>query len=134
MARAAITSTENVMQATRSCAQTSPIIVAAAKARGLVLPVPSDVAETPGEGVVGSVDGHDVIVGGDDFVAQCLGRVAVVHPALEAGSVIVAVAVDGDKGRASGFVILVELLAKQEAATMGTGMTGCGNGVSIDAG
>ena len=71
-------------------------IVAAAKARGLVLPVPSDVAETPGEGVVGSVDGHDVIVGGDDFVAQCLGRVAVVHPALEAGSVIVAVAVDGD--------------------------------------
>lgn len=71
-------------------------IVVAAKARGLVLPVPSDVAESPGEGVVGSVDGHDVIVGGDDFVARRLGRVAVVHPALAAGSVIVAVAVDGD--------------------------------------
>ncbi len=36
--------------------------------------MPSEVAEVPGEGVVGSVDGHKVIVGGDDFVAKRVGR------------------------------------------------------------
>jgi heavy metal translocating P-type ATPase len=70
-------------------------IVAAAKARGLVLHVPSEVAEIPGEGVIGSVEGHKVIVGGDAFVANRVGRPAGDHPALSAGSVIVAVAVDG---------------------------------------
>lgn len=70
-------------------------IVTAAKARGLVLPVPSEVTEIPGEGVVGSVEGHKVIVGGDTFVGKLVGRTAGDHPALSAGSVIVAVAVDG---------------------------------------
>jgi len=70
-------------------------IVTAAKARGLVLPVPSEVTEVPGEGVVGSVEGHKVIVGGDAFVGKLVGRTAGDHPALSAGSVIVAVAVDG---------------------------------------
>lgn len=70
-------------------------IVAAAKERGLALPVPSEVAEVPGEGVVGSVDGHNVIVGGDGFVARRVGRTGNDHPALAAGSVLVAVAVDG---------------------------------------
>lgn len=70
-------------------------IVLAAKARGLALSVPSEVAEVPGEGVVGSVDGHMVIVGGDDFVAKRVGRKVSDHPALAAGSVLVAVAVDG---------------------------------------
>ncbi len=69
-------------------------IVAAAKARGLPLPVPSEVAEIPGEGVVGSVEEHKVFVGGDDFVARRVGRSSGNHPALAAGSVIVAVAVD----------------------------------------
>ncbi|MCU4652678.1 heavy metal translocating P-type ATPase [Roseibacterium sp. SDUM158016] len=70
-------------------------IVEAAKARGFTLPVPSDVAEIPGEGVVGHVEGRRVIVGGDGFVAARVGRMAGDHPATVAGSVLVAVAVDG---------------------------------------
>jgi heavy metal translocating P-type ATPase len=70
-------------------------IVAAARARGLTLPVPSEVAELPGEGVVGSVEGHHVIVGGDGFVAKRVGRKSGDHPAFAVGSVLVAVAVDG---------------------------------------
>lgn len=70
-------------------------IVAAAKERGFTLPVPSDVAEIPGEGVVGHVEGREVVVGGDGFVASRVGRRRGDHPAMAAGSVLVAVAVDG---------------------------------------
>jgi heavy metal translocating P-type ATPase len=70
-------------------------IVAAARARGLALAIPSEVAKVPGEGVVGSVAGHGVIVGGDGFVAERVGQSSGGHPALSAGSVLVAVAVDG---------------------------------------
>ena len=70
-------------------------IVAAAKARGFTLPVPSDVAEIPGEGVVGHVEGRKVIVGGDAFVASRVGRRPGDHSVIAAGSVLVAVAVDG---------------------------------------
>jgi P-type E1-E2 ATPase len=70
-------------------------IVVAAKARGFTLPVPSDVAEIPGEGVVGHVEGRKVIVGGDGFVASRVGRQPGDHSAIAAGSVLVAVAVDG---------------------------------------
>ncbi len=69
-------------------------VVAAAKARGLALPVPSEVEELPGEGVIGSVEGRQVIVGGDGFVAGRVDRVSD-HPARSVGSVLVAVAVDG---------------------------------------
>jgi P-type E1-E2 ATPase len=70
-------------------------IVAAAKARGFALPVPSEVTELPGEGVTGRVEGREVIVGGDGFVAARAGQPAGDHPAMAAGSVLVAVAVDG---------------------------------------
>ena len=72
-------------------------VVAAATAQGLTLPVPSEVAEFPGEGVVGHVEGRSVIVGGDGFVASRVGRMTGDHPATakSAGSVLVAVAVDG---------------------------------------
>jgi heavy metal translocating P-type ATPase len=70
-------------------------VVSAAKARGLELPIPDEVAEVAGEGVVGSVQGHRVIVGGDGFVARRVGRISGNHPHLQAGSVLVAVAVDG---------------------------------------
>lgn len=70
-------------------------IVAAAKERGFALPVPSDVAEIPGEGVVGHVEGRKVIVGGDAFVASRVGRRPGDHCVIAAGSVLVAVAVDG---------------------------------------
>jgi heavy metal translocating P-type ATPase len=70
-------------------------IVAAAKERGLTLPIPEDVAEIPGEGVIGFIDGLQVIAGGAGFVAGRAGRVSGAHPELAAGSVMVAVAVDG---------------------------------------
>jgi heavy metal translocating P-type ATPase len=70
-------------------------VVAAAKARGLVLPVPSEVAEFAGEGVVGDVEGRRVIVGGDGFVAGRVGRVSGAASSMAAGSVLVAVAIDG---------------------------------------
>jgi heavy metal translocating P-type ATPase len=70
-------------------------IVAAAKARGFTLPVPSEVVEIPGQGVAGSVEGRNVIVGGSGFVARRVGRLSRDHPAMAAGSVLVAVAIDG---------------------------------------
>lgn len=70
-------------------------IVAAAAARKLALPVPSEVAEVPGEGVVGSVEGRRIFVGGDAFVAKRVGRPAGEHDELDAGAVLVAVSVDG---------------------------------------
>lgn len=70
-------------------------IVATAKERGLVLPVPSEVVEVPGEGVMGVVDGHHVIVGADSFVSSRVHCRAGQHSAHAAGSVIVAIAIDG---------------------------------------
>ncbi len=48
-------------------------IVADARARGLALAIPSEVVETPGEGIAGTVDGHKVLVGGLRFIAAKLG-------------------------------------------------------------
>ncbi len=70
-------------------------IVAAARERGLTLPIPEDVAEIAGEGVIGFIGRRQVIVGGDGFVAAHVGRASGDHPDLAAGSVMVAVAVDG---------------------------------------
>jgi Cu+-exporting ATPase len=70
-------------------------VVAAARARGLDLPVPTEVAEIPGEGVLGTVEGHRVIVGGEDFVVRRVGHPTRGHPDLGPGSVLVAVAIDG---------------------------------------
>ncbi len=69
-------------------------IVTAAKARGFTLPVPSEVTEIPGEGVEGRVEGRKVIVGGDSFIASQVELVGD-YPVMAAGSVLVAVAVDG---------------------------------------
>jgi len=69
-------------------------VVAAAKARDLDLPVPSGVSEIAGEGVVGHVEGREVVVGGEDFVMRHLGQASGDHPALAAGSVVVTLAVD----------------------------------------
>lgn len=69
-------------------------IVAAAKARRLSLPLPTNVVEIPGEGVSGRVDGHAVVVGGTDLIAQHVTGPAP-RPMRSAGSVLVALAVDG---------------------------------------
>jgi heavy metal translocating P-type ATPase len=70
-------------------------IVAAAKARGLALPVPSEVTEIPGEGLAGRVEDRAVVLGGHGFVTGRIGQTAVEHPALAAGAVLVAVGIDG---------------------------------------
>jgi heavy metal translocating P-type ATPase len=89
-------------------------IVAAAKGRGLMLPIPKDVAEIPGEGVIGFIDGRQVIVGGDGFVAGRVGRLSGDHPDLAAGSVMVAVAIDG---RLAGHLVMSDPL-REGAAEM----------------
>lgn len=70
-------------------------IVTAAKERGLRLPVPTQVTETPGEGLAGVVEGRGVVVGGHGFVTSLVGAAASGHPALAAGAVLVAVGLDG---------------------------------------
>ena len=70
-------------------------IVAAARARGAALPIPEDVVETPGEGVAGTVDGRRVVVGGGGFVASKAGVADLEGAVIEAGSVVVSLAVDG---------------------------------------
>jgi heavy metal translocating P-type ATPase len=93
-------------------------IVAAAKTRKLVLPVPTEVAEIPGEGVVGRVEGREVLVGGDDFVAGRVGQSSAVQEGLFAGSVLVAVAVDG---RIAGHLVMSDPL-REGAAEMLAGL------------
>tara|TARA_R110000751_G_scaffold110160_2_gene207674 strand:+ start:18802 stop:20643 length:1842 start_codon:yes stop_codon:yes gene_type:complete len=80
-------------------------VVAAARARGQTLPVPTDVIETPGEGVAGRVGDCNVLVGGTGFVAAQTG--AEVTGVEEPGAVIVAVAVDG---RAAGHLVMADAL------------------------
>lgn len=70
-------------------------IVAAARARGVVLPVPTGVVETPGEGLAGTVDGRKVIVGGPGFVMSHIGASAPEGQVADEGSALVALAVDG---------------------------------------
>jgi heavy metal translocating P-type ATPase len=82
-------------------------IVAAAAARGLRLPVPEEAAEVPGEGVLARIEGQQVVVGGDGFVASRVGAVPGSHPDLVAGSVIVAVAVGG---RMAGHIVMSDHL------------------------
>lgn len=78
---------------------------AAARERGLALPVPTDVMEVPGEGLAGRVDGRDVLVGGHGFVSERVGTGAVGHPGLAAGAVLVAVGVDG---RLAGHLVMAD--------------------------
>jgi heavy metal translocating P-type ATPase len=82
-------------------------IVAAAQARGLSLPIPASVVETPGEGVSGRVEGHAVIVGGTGFVAAKTGETDADLGMRSAGSVVVTLAVDG---RIAGHLVMADAL------------------------
>jgi heavy metal translocating P-type ATPase len=90
-------------------------IVAEARRKDLILTVPSDVTETPGEGVTGTVEGHKVVVGGLRFVT---GKIPDADFALlphdrAPGALAVAVAIDG---RLAGVLVLAdELRAGTEA-------------------
>lgn len=77
-------------------------LVAAAQERGLVLPVPEDVAETPGEGVAGWVGGRAVAVGGAGFVAAQAGPVPEMA---EVGAAAAWLAVDG---RLAGCIVMAD--------------------------
>lgn len=69
-------------------------IVAETRRGGVALVTPSAASEEPGEGIVGVVEGHQVIVGSRRFVAArlpCLGNIAADAP----GAVEVLVGVDG---------------------------------------
>ena len=90
-------------------------IVAAAKQRDLVLLVPSDVTEIAGEGVVGWVEGHTLIVGGDKFVGQRVGRTLGGPSAFAQGSVLVAVAVDGQM---AGHLVMADPLREGAGAML----------------
>lgn len=70
-------------------------IVASAQQRGMHLPVPTDLVEFPGEGMTGRIDGHDVVVGGVDFVMRLADGPRMARSAQQNGAVMVALAVDG---------------------------------------
>jgi P-type E1-E2 ATPase len=82
-------------------------IVLAAVAKGLTLPVPENIVETPGEGVTGVVDGRKVAVGGAGFVAGQVGKSDVEDTVMEAGSVVVSLAVDGKR---VGHIVMADAL------------------------
>jgi heavy metal translocating P-type ATPase len=90
-------------------------IVSAAKQRGLTLPIPSGVEEVPGEGILGTIEGHSVIVGGKDFAIRRLGREAGGHSSIAPGSTLVAVAVDG---HLTGCLIMADPLREGAAAVL----------------
>lgn len=71
-------------------------IVAAAHAKGLTLAIPTEVVETPGEGIAGRVDGRAVLVGGLRYVANNIG-LSHLPPGKDRlpGAMAAAVAVDG---------------------------------------
>lgn len=84
-------------------------VVSEARDRKLSLSVPSNVSETPGEGIEGTVEGHSTLVGGIHFVSSRLAaRVGgFVHKANVPGAVVVAVAIDG---KLAGEIILADTI------------------------
>ncbi|SEI19585.1 heavy metal-(Cd/Co/Hg/Pb/Zn)-translocating P-type ATPase [Tardiphaga sp. OK245] len=79
-------------------------IVEEARRRGLELSLPTEVVETPGDGIIGRVDGRRVVVGGSGFVSRntiCGVSPMSAHP--DAGSLVVMVGLDG---RAVGEIVL----------------------------
>jgi heavy metal translocating P-type ATPase len=84
-------------------------IVAEARAKGLKLAIPTEVVETPGEGIIGRVDSREVMVGGEHFIAGKIGDggLAALLRDRPPGAVAVAVAIDG---RLAGLLILSDEL------------------------
>ena len=83
-------------------------IVAEAHAKGLALTIPSEVAETPGEGIAGRVEGREVMVGGLHYIASKTGSsVAGLAGERRPGAIAAAVAVDG---KPAGLLILSDEL------------------------
>lgn len=105
---------QEVLRVAASLEQASKHIIAQtlvneARAKGLKLSVPVGVVETAGEGLIGRVDGHDVVVGGMGFVAGKIsdGNLTTLARHREPGAVAVGVAIDG---RMAGLLILADPL------------------------
>ena len=84
-------------------------LVSEARDRKLRLSTPSNVVETAGEGIEGSIDGLAVVVGGIHFVRSKLTEAATstLDRTQKAGAVIVAVAIDG---KMAGEIVLADEL------------------------
>jgi heavy metal translocating P-type ATPase len=82
-------------------------IVSDARRRGLALAVPADVSETPGEGVIGTVDGHRVAIGGRCFVSTAIGKPIAAREGLPPGALTVHVGIDGAH---AGIIVLTDRL------------------------
>ena len=84
-------------------------IVAEARKRSLALAIPTEVVETPGEGVSGRVDGRPVLVGGLHYVAGTVGGAvtSMLPGERPPGALASAVAVDG---KFAGVLILSDQL------------------------
>ena len=110
---------ERLLQFAASLDQASKHVIARAlvqeaQAKRLDLLLPAEVEEVPGEGLEGIVDGQRVVVGGTRFVSQRVPKAAeaVADGQYPAGSVVVAVAVDGEP---AGLLILADSLRSEAA-------------------
>jgi heavy metal translocating P-type ATPase len=92
-------------------------VVAEARSRGLTLAVPTEVVETPGEGIAGRVEAHTVMVGGPHFIGTRIGE-AGIRPLLlgrPPGAAAVVVALDG---KIAGALILTDELRQGTEALL----------------
>lgn len=112
-------SSDRLLQLAASLDQASKHVIARAlvseaQSRGLDLMPPTDVQEIPGEGLAGIVDGCRVVVGGVRFVSQRVPKTAgaLADGHYPVGSVVVAVAVDGEL---AGLLILADSLRSEAA-------------------
>lgn len=94
---------------------TAASIVEAARSQGLPLSYPQDVRETAGEGLVGRVDGHVVIVGGPDFVMRQLGLGPAVKPPRPPGTALAALAISGEL---AGHFVLADAVRDEAARAL----------------
>ncbi len=94
-------------------------IVADASEHGMRLAVPTDIVETPGEGIEGCIEGRHALVGGNHFVTSRLSGAGgtTQHRAQMPGAASVAVAIDGKL--AGELVLADELRAGTEALLQG---------------
>jgi P-type E1-E2 ATPase len=97
-------------------------LVSEARDRKLHLSTPSNVVETAGEGIEGSIDGLAVVVGGIHFVRSKLTEAATstLDRTQKAGAVIVAVAIDGEM---AGEIVLADELRVGTQALLVTTLT-----------
>jgi heavy metal translocating P-type ATPase len=116
-------STDEVLRIAASLDQASKHVIAQAlvseaRDRKLDLAVPTDMVETAGEGIEGTVAGRSAIVGGMHFVASRLSGEAggFAHTAAAAGAIVVAVAIEG---RLAGEIILADRLRGGTGALLG---------------